>query len=74
MIGETESQLAISDHQMKFPILGLDYISLSFWPKEPYSNPPPNSPGHCQDSLGCSPQTDSKSPLLKTTTTQLMES
>ena len=34
---------------------------------------PPKNSGFCQDYIGCSPQTDSKAPLLKRTSIQLIE-
>ena len=36
---DTESQLAISCHQMKLPVPGLVYIQLTLWPKGSYRNP-----------------------------------
>lgn len=37
-MGDTESQLHISCHQMKLPILGLGYTYLSCWTKQSPGN------------------------------------
>lgn len=68
---KTELQLAISCHQLKFPVQKLCYIQLNCWPKISH-----RIPQEIQDvvkAIGGSPQTDSKTPLLKKTPTQLTE-
>ena len=68
---ETESQLTISCHQMKLPVLTLGYIQLSCWSKGSLGNP--QTTWAIDKAIGCSLQTDSKTPSLKTTPKQLTE-
>lgn len=68
---EMEFQVDISCHQMKFPILRVDYIQLNCWSKGSYRNP--QTTQAIAKTVSYSPQTDSKSQLLKGTPTQVTE-
>lgn len=68
---KTEFQLTISCHQMKFPVQKLCYIQLNCWPKNSHRNPQETQ--NVVRAIGGSPQTDSKTPLLKKTPIQLTE-
>lgn len=54
---------------MKLPVLELCYIPLSCWPKGSHGNS--QTTEVVANTMFCSPQTDSKFPLLKTTLIQL---
>lgn len=68
---EMQSHRVLSCYQTNLPVLGLDHIQLSCWPK--------GSHGDLQTTQtvaktpSCSPQTDREAPLLKTTATQLIK-
>lgn len=56
---------------MKLLVLGIGYISLNCWPKR--SNRNSQTTHAVVRTIGCSPQTYDKAPLLKITHTQLTE-
>lgn len=66
-----EFQLAISCHQMKFPVQELCYIQLNCWPKISHRNPQETQA--VVKAICGSPQIDSKTPWLKKTPTHLTE-
>lgn len=66
----TDSQLAISCRQMKFPV-GTGSHPILLLPKESHGNPPTTQAA--ANIIGCSPDADSSTPLLKKTLTQLIE-
>lgn len=68
---KTESQLAISCHQVKLQVPGLGYIKLSCRLKGSCGNP--QTIQAAAKTKGCSPQIDSKTLLLKTPSTKLIE-
>jgi hypothetical protein len=63
-----ESQLVISCHPMKFLVLELGYIQLIYQP-----NGNPQTTQVLANQIDCSPQSDSKTPMMKTISTQLIE-
>lgn len=70
-MGETEFKLAISCQQTKLLMPELDYMQLSCWSKRPLWNPQRTQA--IAKTIGCSPQIDSKAPLLKTASTEIIE-
>ena len=70
-MNKVKPQLAISRQQMILPVLGLSFIELSSRPKRSHGNT--QTTQAFAKTIGCSPQTDSKSLLRKTTPTQLIQ-
>lgn len=69
---EMEPRLHISHHLKKPLVPGMDSICLSYWPNGSRGNQ--QTTQAMAKAVGCSPQTDGKkTPLLKTTLTQLIE-
>lgn len=58
-------------HQMRLLRLGLGFIYLSCWLKGSHGKP--QTTQSVGKTIGCSPQTDSKAPLLKTTAIQSIQ-
>lgn len=71
IMGDTKSQLAISSSQARLPVEGLGCIQLSCSPKWSHRNPQTTQTGAKTE--GCFLQTDSRVPLLRTTSTSLTE-
>lgn len=69
-------QVNILCHQVKLPLAGMSYISLSHWPKGLHGIP---HPAKCHrlsvvtKAISCSVQPDGKAQLLKTAFTYVMK-
>lgn len=68
---ETDHQFTIICHQIKFQVPGLGYIGLNCFSKGSHGNPEKTQA--VVKAVGCSPQNDSKTFMLKATSTQLTE-
>lgn len=69
--GEDRVLVARSCHKMKFPVRGVGYIQMSFWPNGSHGNL--QTTQAVAKTMLYSPQTEGKCTLMKTTPTQLIE-
>lgn len=62
MFKDLSSALTISSHQMRIQVQDVGYIYLRCWPKCSHRNP--QTIQAIFKTIGCSPQTDDKDPML----------